>query len=70
MPLFPFTKAVTEIELDPYLETADVDRSNNYYPSRSEASRFDLFQSRRRGGGENPMQRNRRAMKMEKSGSN
>ena len=66
--VFPFTKEVTGVNLDPFLETADTDRSNNYYPSRSEANRFDLFQSRRRGGGENPMQRNRRAMK--RAGSN
>lgn len=66
--VFPFTKAVTNIEIDPFLETADTDRSNNYYPSRAEVSRFDLFQSRSRGAGENPMQRDRRAK--EKEGSN
>jgi len=66
--VFPFTKAVTGINLDPFLETADTDRSNNYYPSQAEVSRFDLFQSRRRGSGENPMQRDRRAK--EKEGSN
>ena len=66
--VFPFTKQVTAIELDPYLETADTDRSNNYYPSKAEANRFDLFQSRRRGGGENPMQRNERAKKKAASG--
>jgi hypothetical protein len=66
--VFPFTKQVTNIELDPFLETADTDRSNNYYPSQVETNRFDLFQSRRRGGGENPMQRDRRAK--EKEGSN
>jgi hypothetical protein len=66
--VFPFTKEVISIELDPFLETADTDRSNNYYPSQTETSRFDLFQSRRRGGGENPMQRDLRAK--EKEGSN
>lgn len=66
--VFPFTKQVTAINLDPFLETADTDRSNNYYPSRAETNRFELFQSRSRGGGENPMQRNRRAK--EKAGSN
>jgi hypothetical protein len=66
--VFPFTKEVTNIELDPFLETADTDRSNNYYPSKAETSRFDLFQSRRRRAGENPMQRDARA-KM-KEGSN
>lgn len=66
--VFPFEKKVTNIELDPYLETADTDRSNNYYPSQVEVNRFDLFKSRSRGGGENPMQRDRRAK--EKEGSN
>ena len=68
--VFPFEKEVVAINLDPFLETADTDRSNNYYPSRSAVNRFDLFQSRRRGGGENPMQRNRRAMKRSEAGSN
>jgi hypothetical protein len=68
--VFPFTKPVTNINLDPFLETADTDRSNNYYPSRSEINRFELYQSRSRGAGENPMQRNTRAMKMEKEGAN
>ena len=66
--VFPFTKEVTNINLDPFLETADTDRSNNYYPSRSETNRFDLYQGRRRGGGENPMQRDARAR--ERAGSN
>ncbi|WP_273447523.1 M1 family metallopeptidase [Neolewinella agarilytica] len=66
--VFPFTKEVKSINLDPFLETADTDRSNNYYPSQTEVSRFDLYKSRSRGGGENPMQRDRRAK--EKEGSN
>ncbi len=66
--VFPFAKEVTAIELDPFLETADTERSNNYYPSQTEVSRFDLFQTRQRGAGENPMQRDRRAK--EKEGSN
>ncbi|MEM1359845.1 MAG: M1 family metallopeptidase, partial [Bacteroidota bacterium] len=66
--VFPFDKQVTDIELDPYLETADTDRSNNFYPSRVEVNRFDLYKSRSRGGGENLMQRDRRAK--EKEGSN
>ena len=61
--VFPFTKEVTKIELDPFLETADTDRSDNYYPNQAEDSRFDLFQSRRRSSPENPMQRDARAKK-------
>ncbi len=63
--VFPFTKVVTQIELDPYLETADTDRSNNYYPSQAGTNRFDLYQSRRGGSEENPMQRDRRAKEKE-----
>lgn len=58
--VFPFTKEVVNINLDPFLETADTDRSNNYYPSRASSNRFDLFKQGSRSG-ENPMQRNRRA---------
>ncbi len=59
--VFITEKPIKEIILDPYLETADIDRSNNYYPPREETLRFEAFkqgQNRRGGGGgENPMQR-------------
>ncbi len=42
---FVFEKEVTSIELDPYLETADTDRGNNYWPPRAEPSRFQLYKS-------------------------
>jgi len=58
--VFVTEKEVSEIILDPFLETADTDRSNNYYPPRQEISRFELFKGKN-GGGENPMQRDRRA---------
>ncbi len=55
-------KALKEIELDPYRETADTDRDNNYFPPRFEPSRFQIYKDeaggggrRRFGGGENPM---------------
>ena len=66
--VFGFDQAVTNINLDPYLETADTDRSNNYYPSRQSTNRFDLYQNQGRGNPENPMQRNQRAQEMEESG--
>lgn len=62
--VFITEQEVVQITLDPYLETADVDRSNNYYPPRTQMNRFELFKQRgggRWGGGENPMQRDRRA---------
>lgn len=63
---FVAEKAIKEIELDPYRETADIDRSNNYFPARFEPTRFQLFKGGRvgrggaAGGEENPMQRAKR----------
>ncbi len=41
--VFFFEKELVEINLDPNLETADVDRSNNYWPTRMIPSKFSLF---------------------------
>jgi hypothetical protein len=60
----PTSKKVVSVVLDPFLETADIDTSDNYYPPRQEVERFDLFKSRNTG--ENPMQRARRAAEKEK----
>ncbi len=58
---FVKTKPVRSIALDPFLEIADIDRSNNDYPARPQSpSRFELYERGTRGGGENPMQRARR----------
>ena len=69
--VFPTDKEVKSIVLDPFLETADIDTNNNYYPTRQAISRFETFKSgpRQRGGrsGENPMQRANRAKKVIKS---
>ncbi len=54
-------KEVSRIVLDPYLETADTDLSNNSWPSRPQPTRFELFKNAQGGGGEeNPMQRYQR----------
>jgi hypothetical protein len=58
--LFVKDKEVTAVALDPYLETADIDVSNNYWPSRSIPSRFEMYKNAG-GQGENPMQRAKRA---------
>jgi len=63
---FFFKKEVSEIVLDPFLETADVERDNNYWPSRPQPTRFDAFKSRSRGARENKMQRAKRAEEMAK----
>jgi len=55
--VFMKDKAVSSIALDPFLEIADTDRSNNYYPSRpAEPSRFEVFERESRPR-TNPMQR-------------
>lgn len=54
--VFPTQKRVKEIILDPFLEIADVDESNNYYPKRQkEPSRFDVFKQKQQKR-PNPMQ--------------
>ena len=58
--VFVFDKELARVTLDPFLETADVDRNNNYWPARVEPTRFQLFKDRNRRQ-ENPMQRDRRA---------
>ena len=59
--VFFFEKEVEKITLDPLLETADIDRNNNYWPETREPSRFELFKGNMRGrggsGAGNPMQR-------------
>ncbi len=64
--VFVFDNELARVTLDPFLETADVDRNNNYWPARVEPTRFQLFKDRNRRQ-ENPMQRDRRAK--EKSNS-
>ncbi len=49
-------KEVKEIQLDPQLQTADIDRSDNYWPPRTSQSRFELFKYNR-SGEPNPMQK-------------
>ena len=54
---FVCDEPVLKIELDPYRETADTNRSNNYFPNQIEPTRFELFKSRQEDDGLNPMQR-------------
>ncbi len=48
-------KPVKSFFVDPYLETADTDMSNNAYPKRATPSRFQLFKNRT-ASQPNPMQ--------------
>lgn len=51
-------KEIAQIELDPYLETADTDLNNNNWPRKVIPSRYKLFMERKtRGHYMNPMQR-------------
>ena len=60
--VFTTEKEVKRIVLDPFLETADTDTYNNHFPREKELNRFEMFKNRnRRGGGENPMQKEKRA---------
>jgi hypothetical protein len=52
-------KPVIAFMIDPYLETADVDLSNNAYPRRQAHTRFRLFKNRQ-SSPPNPMQLERR----------
>ena len=57
--VFAFDKEVILIELDPFLETADTDRFNNYWPPKMEPSKFELYKYRNRRDREdsNPMKK-------------
>ena len=67
--IFPTEKVLTSVTLDPFLETADVDMNNNYWPPKTVPTRFKLYKNRRRSfKRENKMQRQRRADEMTKSG--
>ncbi|TNE71936.1 M1 family peptidase [bacterium] len=59
--VFFFEKEVKSVVLDPFMEVADIDRNNNYWPQRMVPSRFELFKQRFGTGGENAMQRAKRA---------
>lgn len=61
--VFMFEKEVVEVVLDPYLETADVDVSNNYFPRRIVPSRFELYKTNRNRA-PHPMKRMKDAGKL------
>ncbi|MFI5204702.1 MAG: M1 family aminopeptidase, partial [Flavobacteriales bacterium] len=57
---FVKTKQVASVMLDPYLETADIDETNNSWPKIAAPTELELFKARRRSRGgdnrNNPMQ--------------
>jgi Peptidase family M1 domain len=56
--VFSVEKPVASIDLDPFLETADVELSNNTWPVKVQPTRFELFkQQQQNWKQENPMQK-------------
>ena len=45
---------IVSITVDPHLETADIDLSNNHWPPKVQKSRFQLYKERKK---KNPMQK-------------
>jgi len=70
--IFFFEKEVEEVYLDPFLEPADTDVSNNSLPRRPVQSKFQIFknESKRWGadGRNNPMRKAKKAEQMLKGG--
>jgi hypothetical protein len=50
-------KVVKEVVIDPFRETADIDRSNNDWPVREVPSKFQVFKKHKQGEVQNPMQK-------------
>ena len=61
--VFACEREVKSILLDPQLETADVDITNNSWPQRINPSRLELFKENQGRTRENPMQRAKREPK-------
>lgn len=54
----PSDQKISRIILDPFLETADIDSENNYYPREEQFNKFEIFKrSNQRQVQENPMQK-------------
>ncbi len=60
--IFFFDKKIASISLDPHLETADTDFSNNHWPRKHVPSRFELFKANQNPE-DNPMRRAKRILK-------
>jgi len=55
--VFVLNEKATNIVLDPYLQTADVELNNNSWPAVEVPSRFELYKQRERASRPNPMQK-------------
>lgn len=54
--LIKSNQLITKIELDPFYQTADINRDNNYYPARPVEDRFEVFKEKKEKG-QNEMQK-------------
>ncbi|MBR9921491.1 MAG: M1 family metallopeptidase [Bacteroidetes bacterium] len=63
--VFVTKKEAVSFVVDPFYETADIDTGNNHFPPKANPNRFELFKQRSWRGGENPMQRAKRAEEAE-----
>jgi hypothetical protein len=61
--VFVKNKEVKGVVLDPYQETADIDRSNNLWPVREIPSRFQVFKKHKQKKQLNPMQKAKKKVK-------
>ncbi len=66
--VFITQKEVKQITLDPFLETADTDTANNYFPPQQQINRFELFKRQQRDR-PNLMQKEQKRVK-ESGGTN
>jgi len=57
--VFALNKKLKGVNLDPYLETSDINTENNSFPRKAQPTRFEIFKQRSKMN-ENPMQRKRR----------
>jgi hypothetical protein len=57
--VFAMNKKIKSVNLDPMLETADIDTENNSFPRKPKPNRFEVFKQKQPGN-ENPMQRKKR----------
>lgn len=68
--VFYSKKKLAEVTLDPFIEIADIDRENNYWPAREIPTRFQLFKQRQSRTPENTMQRIQRANQVSSNSNN
>jgi hypothetical protein len=64
--VFVSDKELVAITVDPHLEIADIDLSNNSWPAKIVPTRFELFKERQNFQQENPMQRSKKESEIKK----